>query len=76
MMSFWTDPTDIPHCSVERHREIAQILARGLVRWHSRRNREALSDQIPQESSESGLALSSSSRPYQSVGLTHGEQLS
>ena len=59
-MSFWTDPTDIPHCSEERRHEMAAIFARGLVRWQGRRSRSALSCQIPQESSTIGLALSPS----------------
>ena len=59
-MSFWMDPTDIPPCSDDRRHEIAAILARGLARWHSRRSRTANSCQIPQESSQIGLALSPS----------------
>ena len=75
-MSFWTDPNDIPHDLDERRHEIAAILARGLVRWQGRRGRPALSCQIPQESSQIGLALSPSLRPDPSVRLTHGEPLS
>ena len=72
-MSFWTDPSDIPHDLEERRCEITAILARGLARWHNLRNREALSSQIPQESSATGLALSPPLRPDPSVGLTHGD---
>jgi len=72
-MSPRTDMTDFPDHPDDRRREIASILARGLVRLHSRRNREALSASNPEESSPTGLALAPTSRPDRANGLTPPE---
>lgn len=62
-MSHWPDPFDNPTGSDPRVCEIAAILGRGLIRWHSRRNRDALSFQNLPNFSANGLEVHGDSRP-------------